>query len=567
MINAAGPWVKDVRDLVNGAPSAEKVRHIKGSHVVVPRVHDEDHAYLLQNVDQRVVFVIPYEDRYTLIGTTDVPVEVFERPAITSAEIAYLLALANNYLARPLAAADIVWTFAGVRPLYDDGASDPSAITRDYVFKLDAAGDGDAPVLSIYGGKITTYRKLAEHALSELARFLPPHKVAWTEQSTLPGGDLPNGGLPEWQGELVRRYLALPPALLRGIARRHGTRALGILGAAKEPSDLGENFGNGLTAAEIDYLVREELARGRRRCPVASDQVRPGAGRGRAGARRGLRCESPGCHGPMNDSPVLRPLAAMPLAARRAIRGVLTDIDDTLSTHGKLTGEAYGAMERLRAAGKLVIPITGRPAGWCDHIARMWPVDAVVGENGALYMRYDTAARKLVRRFTLDDATRAENRAKLAVIGREIVTAVPGCAFASDQHYRESDLAIDFREDVPELPRTSVDRIVALMEERGLTAKVSSIHVNGWFGTYDKLAMTRTLLAEVFGVDLDSERSRFVFVGDSPNDAPMFAFFPGAVGVANVRAFADRIATLPAYVTQAEAGAGFAELTEFLLVP
>jgi HAD superfamily hydrolase (TIGR01484 family) len=269
----------------------------------------------------------------------------------------------------------------------------------------------------------------------------------------------------------------------------------------------------------------------------------------------------------MSDAPALRPLAAMPLAARRAIRGVLTDIDDTLSTNGKLTGEAYGAMERLRAAGKLVIPITGRPAGWCDHIARMWPVDAVVGENGALYMRYDAAARKLVRRFALDDATRAEHRAKLAVIGQEIVTAVPGCAFASDQHYRESDLAIDFREDVPELPRTSVDRIVALMEERGLTAKVSSIHVNGWFGTYDKLAMTRTLLAEVFGVDLDLERSRFVFVGDSPNDAPMFAFFPGAVGVANVRTFADRIATLPAYVTQAEAGAGFAELTEFLLVP
>ena len=269
----------------------------------------------------------------------------------------------------------------------------------------------------------------------------------------------------------------------------------------------------------------------------------------------------------MNDAPVLRPLAAMPPAARRAIRGVLTDIDDTLSTHGKLTVEAYGAMQRLRAAGKLVIPITGRPAGWCDHIARMWPVDAVVGENGALYMRYDTAARKLVRRYALDDATRAENRAKLTVIGREIVTTVPGCAFASDQHYRESDLAIDFREDVPELPRTAVDRIVALMEERGLTAKVSSIHVNGWFGAYDKLATTRTLFAEVFGIDLDTERARFVFVGDSPNDAPMFAFFPGAVGVANVRAFADRIATLPAYVTQAEAGAGFAELTDFLLAP
>ena len=269
----------------------------------------------------------------------------------------------------------------------------------------------------------------------------------------------------------------------------------------------------------------------------------------------------------MNTAPALQALVAMPDAARRAIRGVFTDIDDTLSTHGRLTAEAYGAMERLRAAGKWVIPITGRPAGWCDHIARMWPADAVVGENGALYMRYDAAACKLERRFADDDATRRANRARLAAIGDEILAAVPGCALASDQRYRESDLAIDFREDVAELPREAVDRIVALMSARGLTAKVSSIHVNGWFGAYDKLSMARTLMREAFGVDLDRERARFVFVGDSPNDAPMFAFFPNAIGVANVRAFADRIATLPAYVTVHEAGAGFAELTDFLLRP
>ena len=267
----------------------------------------------------------------------------------------------------------------------------------------------------------------------------------------------------------------------------------------------------------------------------------------------------------MNALAVMQPLVAMPRAARNAVRGVFTDIDDTLSTHGKLTAEAYGAMERLRSAGKLVIPITGRPAGWCDHIARMWPVDAVVGENGALYMRYDPDTRKLVRRFVVDDAMRRANRTRLAAIGERILAAVPGCALASDQHYREADLAIDFREDVSELPRAAVDRIVALMEAEGLTAKVSSIHVNGWFGAYDKLAMTQRLLAEVFGVDLDLERERFVFAGDSPNDAPMFAYFPHAVGVANVRAFADRIATLPAYVTEAEAGAGFAELADFLL--
>jgi HAD superfamily hydrolase (TIGR01484 family) len=263
----------------------------------------------------------------------------------------------------------------------------------------------------------------------------------------------------------------------------------------------------------------------------------------------------------------MRPLATMPDAARRSIRGVLTDIDDTLSTHGRITAGAYAAMARLRDAGKLVIPITGRPAGWCDHIARMWPVDAVVGENGALYMRHDDARRKLLRRFTVDAATRRANRARLDAVAQRILDAVPGCALASDQAYREGDIAIDFCEDVPPLPRESVDRIVELMEAEGLTARVSSIHVNGWFGAYDKLAMTRTVLGEVFGIDLDAERARFVFVGDSPNDAPMFAFFPHAVGVANVRAAAERIATLPAYVTQAEAGAGFAELVDFLLVP
>jgi HAD superfamily hydrolase (TIGR01484 family) len=261
----------------------------------------------------------------------------------------------------------------------------------------------------------------------------------------------------------------------------------------------------------------------------------------------------------------LRPLATMPDDVRRAIRVVLTDIDDTLSTHGRLTAQAYAAMERLRAAGRLVIPITGRPAGWCDHIARMWPVDAVVGENGALYMRYDHARRRLVRRFVDDEATRRAHRERLAGIAARIAAAVPGCAPASDQLYRETDLAIDFCEDVAALPRAAVERIVALMQAEGMTAKVSSIHVNGWFGSYDKLTMTRTLLAEAFGMDLDAEGGHTVFVGDSPNDAPMFAHFPNAVGVANVRDFADRIATLPAYVTQAAAGAGFAELADFLL--
>ena len=262
----------------------------------------------------------------------------------------------------------------------------------------------------------------------------------------------------------------------------------------------------------------------------------------------------------------MRPLATMPADARRAVRGVLADIDDTITTHGELTAPAYAALARLRAAGLLVVPITGRPAGWCDHIARMWPVDAVVGENGAFWMRYDRAARRLVRRFVADDAARAANRARLAAIGERILRAVPSAALASDQHYREADLAIDFREDVAPLPRADVDRIVALMEAEGLTAKVSSIHVNGWFGHWDKLGTARLMLAERFGIDLEAEREHIVFAGDSFNDEPMFGYFAHAVGVANVLAFRDRMRALPAWITPSPAGAGFVELARHLLV-
>ena len=261
----------------------------------------------------------------------------------------------------------------------------------------------------------------------------------------------------------------------------------------------------------------------------------------------------------------MQPLDSFPVAARRRIRGVFTDIDDTLTTDGKLTAAAYGALERLRAAGFVVVPITGRPAGWCDHIARMWPVDAVVGENGAFYFRYDAAAHKLVKRFLVPAEERAANRRRLEGVRDRILAAVPGAALASDQLYREADLAIDFREDVPPLPHEEIDRIVALFNGAGATAKVSSIHVNGWFGSYDKLGMTRILLRERFAVDLDAERDAFVFAGDSPNDSPMFEFFPNAVGVANIADFADRLTALPAYVTRSRCGAGFVELAEALI--
>ena len=229
----------------------------------------------------------------------------------------------------------------------------------------------------------------------------------------------------------------------------------------------------------------------------------------------------------------MKPLAELDA---RAVRGLLFDIDDTLTTDGKLTADAYAALERLKRAGKVLVPVTGRPAGWCDHIARMWPVDAVVGENGAFYFWHDPQAGRLGRRYQDSAAARAARRAQL-----------------------------DYCEDVPALPLDAAERIAALMREAGLTAKISSIHVNGWFGSYDKLAMCRVLCAERFGVDLEADNHAWVFVGDSPNDAPMFGFFERSVGVANVARFAAQLAAAPKFVTQAAAGAGFAELATHLL--
>ena len=257
----------------------------------------------------------------------------------------------------------------------------------------------------------------------------------------------------------------------------------------------------------------------------------------------------------------MRPLRELRDPGR--VRGLLFDIDETLTTDGRLTAEAYAAIERMQRSGRITVPITGRPAGWCDHIARMWPVDAVVGENGTFYFRY--RAGKLLKRYQDDDRTRAGKRARLGAIGERILAQVPGCALASDQAYRETDLAIDFCEDVPALPLETAGRIAALMREAGLTAKISSIHVNGWFGEYDKLATTRQLFAEQFSMDLDSANAEIAFVGDSPNDAPMFAHFDNSVGVANVARFEGSLEAEPKYVTRGFAGAGFAELVAHLL--
>ncbi len=267
----------------------------------------------------------------------------------------------------------------------------------------------------------------------------------------------------------------------------------------------------------------------------------------------------------MNAGHQMQALAGFSLQARSRIVGVLADIDDTITTAGRLTAAAYSALERLQAAGIRVIPVTGRPAGWCDHIARMWPVDAVVGENGAFWMRYDAGARRLRTVFAGPPAPDRQDR--IDALAAEILAAVPGCALASDQFCRIADLAIDYCEDVAALPPAEVNAIVGRMEAAGMRAKLSSIHVNGWFGDYDKLSTTRRMLSEEFGISLeaDAERERWVFVGDSPNDAPMFGFFPNSVGVANVLDFADRLVAKPAWVTGARAGAGFVELSEALL--
>mgnify|MGYP001502650620 CR=1 FL=1 len=261
----------------------------------------------------------------------------------------------------------------------------------------------------------------------------------------------------------------------------------------------------------------------------------------------------------------MQTLDAFPIEARRRIRCVLTDIDDTLTTAGRLTAGAYGALERLSEAGFLVVPVTGRPAGWCDHIARMWPVDAVVGENGAFYFRYDHERRRMTKRFLIGGEERIANRRRLDRLAGKILREVKGTALASDQLYREADLAIDYREDVAPLAEADVGRIVAIFVGAGATAKVSSIHVNGWFGAYDKLAMTRIMAGECFGLDMDGEESAFVFVGDSPNDAPMFDFFSNSIGVANVGDFEDRLEAKPAYVTGGRGGDGFAELAAALI--
>ncbi len=261
LVNAGGPWVKEILDGMASAPIAADVRHVKGSHIVVPRVHREAHAYILQNADQRVAFIIPYQNEFSLIGTTDVSVDEFEAPQISDDEVAYLCGIANAYLEKPIAPRDVVWTYSGVRPLYDDGSTDPSDITRDYVLEVDTGNGAGPPLVSIFGGKITTYRRLAEAVLAKLQTFLPNMKPDWTRTQPLPGGDFPRGGLAAHERTLASSHPWLPGRLLGELLHRHGTRIIRVLGEAGSIDALGKHFGHTLYAAEVDYLVSQEWAR------------------------------------------------------------------------------------------------------------------------------------------------------------------------------------------------------------------------------------------------------------------------------------------------------------------
>jgi glycerol-3-phosphate dehydrogenase len=261
LVNAGGPWVEDVLRSGAGVNARAKVRLVQGSHIVVRKLYEHDRAYMFQNSDGRIVFVIPYQDDFTLIGTTDRdyhgdPSQV----KATREEIEYLCTAASEYLAKPVTPDEVVWTYSGVRPLYDDGASEAKAATRDYVFELDTPGG--APLLSIYGGKITTYRRLAEEALERLSPYLRSAKAheGWTGKSPLPGGDLDVSALPALTAELRRNYPFLTEEHAGRLAHAYGTRASKWLGNAKSLADLGQSFGATLTASEIKYLMAAEWA-------------------------------------------------------------------------------------------------------------------------------------------------------------------------------------------------------------------------------------------------------------------------------------------------------------------
>ena len=262
LVNASGPWAQNFIESKLQAKSPRSVRLIKGSHFVVPKMYDGEQAYILQNEDQRIVFVIPYNNDFTMVGTTDK--EFVGNPkdaALDIEETNYLLDVVNKHFKNKLAAEDIVWSWSGVRPLCDDESSSPSAITRDYTLELETDETSQAPLLSIFGGKITTYRKLAEAAVEKLESFFPAMSTAWTKDTPLPGGDINGLSYSQWQKDVSNTFNWLKPEILNRLCNAYGTRVHQILGSAQSEQDLGVHFGAGLYAKEVDYLIRDEWAR------------------------------------------------------------------------------------------------------------------------------------------------------------------------------------------------------------------------------------------------------------------------------------------------------------------
>ncbi len=248
------------------------------------------------------------------------------------------------------------------------------------------------------------------------------------------------------------------------------------------------------------------------------------------------------------------------------LKGIFSDIDDTISLDGKIPKEAYSALWDAKEAGLRVIPITGRPAGWVDHLVRMWPVDAVIGENGAFYFYFDAAPNtSLQRRFLQDEEERKKNQRNLWKLFYELKQKYPDLSVASDQGYRAVDMAIDFCEDVPPFSDDKINAIVDHFEKAGACAKISSIHVNAWFGDHDKCSCCKLLLKELFQEDFSAVKEQYIYFGDSPNDEPLFEFFPQTVGVANIKNFLPRLQHLPTFITSKEGGRGFAEAIQYIL--
>ncbi len=262
LVNAAGPWVGKVMTERLGLPLDAPIRVVKGSHIVVPRLFAHERAYIFQNADGRIVFAIPYQRDFTLIGTTDLDFQGDPaHPQATEEEIDYLCQAASEYFRQPIAPASVVWTYSGVRPLHDDGASAAQAATRDYVLKLDDSGGDAPPVLNIYGGKITTYRRLAEAALQKLQPFFAGMGKPWTEEAPLPGGDFPVGGVAALAAEIASHAPACPPERAERLAHAYGTRARAIVEGARGETDWGVSFGGDLTEREVRYLMEHEWAR------------------------------------------------------------------------------------------------------------------------------------------------------------------------------------------------------------------------------------------------------------------------------------------------------------------